>query len=363
MKDNKKKILFFGELPPFTIHGVSISNEINLKMLEEEYDVTVVCEIYSLKNHNSGYLTKFFLFIKSYLIFIKKNFQNKYNFFYGVIYLSTLGILKNISVILLFKLFNIKSKIILHFHRSDYNIFIKKKVNKILFDFLNIFIDKYILLSKSQINDFDNKIKNKVAVLNNTINVEFDFPIKSLNYKSNKNFKLIYVGNYIKEKGIIELINAVISLNNKFAFKIELEMYGVFASNNLKYIVDSLTNNVDFININGPIYDYEKFLKIHESDLLVLPSYNEGLPLVLLESMSVGTPVIISNVGYINDVLGENYPLYCQPKSVSSIIDIINTYIEFQQKINFSELISENYKQYSRENHRIKLLKIFSFEN
>ena len=145
MKDNKKKILFFGELPPLTVHGVSISNEINLKMLEEEYNVTVVCELYSLRNHNSGYLTKFYLFIKSYLIFIKKNFQNKYDFYYGVIYLSTLGILKNILVIFIFKLLNRNSKIVLHFHRSDFNIFIKKKVNKILFDFLNIYINKYIL--------------------------------------------------------------------------------------------------------------------------------------------------------------------------------------------------------------------------
>jgi glycosyltransferase involved in cell wall biosynthesis len=79
--------------------------------------------------------------------------------------------------------------------------------------------------------------------------------------------------------------------------------------------------------------------------------------------MSVGTPVIISNVGYINDVLGDNYPLYCIPRSVSSIVHAINTFINYQDKFKFNEFIIENYKQYSRDNHRINLLNIFSFEN
>jgi glycosyltransferase involved in cell wall biosynthesis len=358
---NSNRLIFFGELPPQTVHGVSISSEINLKMLEEKYDVTKVIEEYSLKNHSSSYLLKTFLFINSILKFLKKNCLNKFDFFYGIIYLSSLGILKNLILVTIYKLTNPKGKVVLHFHRSDYRVFIKNNFNNLIFNFLDLFIHRYILLSDSQINDFT-KNKNKFFILYNTIQNEFSFPIKSRNTDSNC-LKVIYLGNFIKEKGIIELINAVIIFNNENNSRIILNLYGVFTSVNLRNNIFKLINGLDYIKINGPIYNKNKFLKVYESDLLVLPSYNEGLPLVLLESLSVGTPVIISRVGYINDVLGDDYPLYCDAKSISSILKKFNEYIEFENKHNLNKLILENYNKYSQENHRIKLLNIFNFEN
>jgi glycosyltransferase involved in cell wall biosynthesis len=362
LTSKKKKILFFGELPPTSIHGASISNEINLRMLEDSYFITKVIEIYSIKNHSSGYIIKVLFFIRSYLKFIQKSFINKFDFFYGVVYLSTFGILKNVLIVLIFKITNPKGEIILHFHRSDFKYFQKKKINKFLYNILGFFADKFILLSESQKEDFIFK-KNKYFVLQNTIQNECTFSkIKQIDTKENGCLKLIYLGNYIKEKGIIELVKAVIKANN-IDLKFELNLFGIFASENLRREVLTLIDGIEFIKLNGPIYDENKFLKLVESDLLVLPSYNEGLPIVLLESMSVGLPVLISNVGYIQDVLGEDYPLYCEAKSVNSILQNLNKYYELENKLDLNLYMFKKYKNYSHENHFNELLKIFSFEN
>jgi glycosyltransferase involved in cell wall biosynthesis len=45
----------------------------------------------------------------------------------------------------------------------------------------------------------------------------------------------------------------------------------------------------------------EKLLK--QADVMVLPSYDEGLPLVVLEALGAGTPVICTSVGAIPEVL------------------------------------------------------------
>ena len=42
---------------------------------------------------------------------------------------------------------------------------------------------------------------------------------------------------------------------------------------------------------------------IHDADALILPSYREGVPNVVMESLSTGTPVIVTKVGGIPEVV------------------------------------------------------------
>ena len=58
-------------------------------------------------------------------------------------------------------------------------------------------------------------------------------------------------------------------------------------------------------------------------DCLILPSFNEGLPLVLIECLSIGIPFITTKVGAIGDLLIENYPYVCETniKSIENMIE------------------------------------------
>jgi glycosyltransferase involved in cell wall biosynthesis len=352
-------MLFFGEIPPKTLHGASLSSFINLKMLSSIYKIEIIEEYSNLIEHNSFSISKVYLFSAGYFLFLKSVFKSRFCCFYGVFYLSTFGVLKNLLVILTFKFFNPGSAVILHFHRSDFNLFLSNKVNKLFFKILDLFVDRYIVLSELHKLDVSKNVElEKLRVLYNTIEEEISFSeLISSSSKSENVFHISFVSNFIKEKGIIELINAIKILNFNSTIKYKLDLHGNYSSNLLKEVICSLADKDDNIQILPPIIGIDKYNKIYNSDLLVLPSYNEGVPLILLECMYLGTPIVITSVGYIAEILGDNYPLYCKPKDVDSIVSSILKCVDLS-KSNFSK--NYNYVKFSHNSHKLALFDIFN---
>lgn len=59
------------------------------------------------------------------------------------------------------------------------------------------------------------------------------------------------------------------------------------------------------------------------SDLFVLPSLFEGLPLAVLEAMSLGTPVVATRIGGTLEALGADHPFFATPGDARSLADAI----------------------------------------
>jgi len=356
-----KKLLFSGELPPKSVHGVANSNEINIKFLSERFNILIDEEYVDLRFHDSLSSSKFIFFFARLKRIISLSIKNKFDFFYIVFSTSMAGAIKTLFIIILFRIFNSTSICVVHLHRGDLDLFVKKNIlNKLLFESVIKITHKLIVLSevtKKYIEAEFGKCQG-VFVLPNTVNDEFELDgIKNVKTVQ-KNYKqFVFISNYIQEKGILLLLETFKQLDDSF----HLSCYGNFSDVELKSKIMSYGSNR--IKINGPIFGKKKFLEIQGSDALILPSFNEGKPLVLLEALSVGTPFIVPKVGYIEEMVFENYPFIYDKNTSKDLIDMIIKFTLFtiDEKLVLQESLKKHYlENYSNSIHKDKLFQIFS---
>ena len=149
--------------------------------------------------------------------------------------------------------------------------------------------------------------------------------IHKFNYSpisSTNSFKFLFVGRLLRDKGILEYLEASRLLRKKFN-GVKFSILGSFYKNNpnsissehiLEYVKDGI------VEYYGTTEDVSNYLK--EAHCVVLPSYREGIPRVLLEAAAVGRPMIATDVPGCREVVEDAVNGYlCTPKDV---IDLSN---------------------------------------
>jgi len=118
-----------------------------------------------------------------------------------------------------------------------------------------------------------------------------------------KKYDLIFVGRLVENKGINLLLEAVSRLKVK-SEKLKVLIVGDGPlKENLKFKVKSLKleNNIIFYGRAKDSLEIAQLL--NESKILVMPSYNEGGPRVIVEAMACGVPILATPVGIVSDLL------------------------------------------------------------
>ncbi|AFY43910.1 glycosyltransferase [Nostoc sp. PCC 7107] len=116
---------------------------------------------------------------------------------------------------------------------------------------------------------------------------------------------VVHVGRLCKSKGQHILLQAAGSLRDrtqKIIYLIigeDLEQNGAYRQYLEDMAFDLKIN--DFVWFLGQRFDIPQLLAA--ADLLVLPSDAEGLPLVILEAMAAGKPVVATNVGGVQEIV------------------------------------------------------------
>jgi len=128
---------------------------------------------------------------------------------------------------------------------------------------------------------------------------------------------LLFVGRLEREKGLDELIAAFHELTTKSTDPISLVIVG---DGSLRSELVRKTNGDHRIFLVGarPAEDVARFLAA--ADLLVLPSWAEGTPNVVLESLAARRPVVATHVGGIPDVVRHGHTgLLVPPRDVPAL--------------------------------------------
>lgn len=115
----------------------------------------------------------------------------------------------------------------------------------------------------------------------------------------NKIYDIIFVGRLEANKGIDLLLQAIKLLSN-----LKFKIVGDGSLNKVLKNSISLLSNVSF----SPGVENQKDIAklMNESKILLMSSYNEGGPRVVLEAMACGVPVLATNVGLMPDFADKN---------------------------------------------------------
>lgn len=137
-------------------------------------------------------------------------------------------------------------------------------------------------------------------------------------------FHILFLGLITEAKGIYDLLDAMRNHKEEWHNRIVLHVGGNGKVDQFKQMVTDYQLD-DMVVYEGWVSGEKKASLFNLADAYILPSYTEGVPISILESMSYGVPVLSTPVGGIPEVIhsGENGILF-QPGDKTAMADAIN---------------------------------------
>ncbi len=316
--DSHQVVLLVGPFPP-PRGGVAAINELIYKNCNRQR-----CRIISLNSAEykhkyritsvTGFLNLFFQF-KQICKFVMLVIQNKgciihiaVSSYYGF-YKSSLFIL--IGAIL-------KKKIIFHLHGGAFEKFYVDN-NRLIRRYIRFIFNKSdLILTLAEywykiVTEIIQVAPAKVQILHNCYGVEFNqLPISNAELEIERGkeslVKILYVGALSQKKGVLDLIEICAEIKKQFT---QFILYiaggekepGILTKIRQAILYHDLTDQIQLV---GEVANQKKLDYFLKSQLFVLPSYVENLPIALLEAMRAGMSIISTPVGAIPEIIKEN---------------------------------------------------------
>lgn len=332
-----KRICLIGQFPP-PIHGLSKALEVIVKSdyLKDKF----IIEYIDIKNN------------KKFLNHISRIRKSQADLYYFTISQTIFGNIRDMFI--LRELLNKNKKVIIHYHGGYYKNLYKKMnpVQRFVNKSLISRIDCMIALSESLKNLFVDVIDvKKIKVCENFIeesslieNDEFSKKLNEINTK--ERIEVLYLSNFIKSKGYLDVLEAAKSLKNE---KVIFHFAGRFFNQQDEeefrdYVQKFKLGNV--VKYHGVVSGNEKKQLLRQSDIFVLPTYypKEGQPISIIEAMGNGLAVITTNHAGIPDIVSEENGVIVDPKSPVEIKEAVQYLIKHRDVL---KRIAETNRSYT----------------
>jgi glycosyltransferase involved in cell wall biosynthesis len=198
-------------------------------------------------------------------------------------------------------------------------------------------VDLIFFTNQNEMKNYLDRLKinrNKCVVLYNgidknnfnSLSPEIKIEVKKKLHIKESEKVFVNVATIHEIKGHIYLIKAIAKIPQEHRKELKFLFVGAGSPNNLLDIAKKLNidHNIMFI---GQLRNSEVIKILKSSDIFIMPSLMEGLPISMLEAMCCGLPVIASNIGGIPEIVMDN-GILVPPKNSEKLKDAIVTMLE-----------------------------------
>lgn len=214
-------------------------------------------------------------------------------------------------------------KLIFHIHAGGFDEYYKQhgKFYKYMCKFIINNTSALVVLSERWNEFFQENFKIKrLMVIRNP--VEHTPAIDTTPVDSNL-VTFLFLGRIADHKGIFDLVNIVVKEQDALRGKCRFLVGG-------NHEVERLQNEIkeggisDMVEYIGWVQNDDKHKALAECDYFILPTYEEGMPMTILEAFSYGKPVITTPVGSIPEVVThEKNGILFNPGDVETLKNVL----------------------------------------
>lgn len=213
---------------------------------------------------------------------------------------------------------------------------------------------KIIVIDQASYDTLKKSGINNVEYLPNPLSPNIEKIIEQYHNIDRNDNTVLFVGHVIRTKGVYELAEACSSIEN-----INLKIVGLYSDVVKNELIDiyKKNKNISKIEFTGNIPAEDVIKEMLSCTVFALPTYTEGFPNVILESMACSCPIVTTNVGAIPEMLdsknGENYGICIHPQNVDELKYAISRMLE---KPSFAKNCGENAKKRVKEMYSMPVI-------